>query len=427
MAKCDNDYFSMLHLNIRSAVKNLDKFSSYIMGLNHVFPLIGLSETWFKDINKDCYGLDGYKAEHTCRTIRTGGGVSVYIKENIEYFRRTDLSTSNRVMESVFIELEKDQFGKKSNIIVGVIYRPPDTDINEFNELMLNTLSFIHLEKKSVYLMGDFNINLLNADKHVATQDFTDMMFSQSFLPHITKPTRITSRSATLIDNIFTNHLPQNEHVLTGILYNDVSDHLPVFYIDFCNVAQKMKTTFKKRIYSTENISKFKSALQETDWDEVMSMNDAQQAYSHFHNVYTELYDTNFPLKEFKIGYKTRKPWLSEGLKKQINIKNRLYRGGTKSNDPEHELLYKRFRNKVNSLIFKAEKDHYEQLLKNHQNDLKKSWKILKEVINKKKPSSSTSKFMINNQLSADKNKIANGFNNFFINVGPTLAKIITL
>ena len=113
MAKCDNDYFSMLHLNIRSAVKNLDNFSSYIMGLNHVFPLIGLSETWFKDINKDCYGLDGYKAEHTCRSIRTGGGVSVFIKENIEYFRRTDLSTSNRVMESVFIELEKDQFGKK--------------------------------------------------------------------------------------------------------------------------------------------------------------------------------------------------------------------------------------------------------------------------------------------------------------------------
>ena len=50
---------------------------------------------------------------------------------------------------------------------------------------------------------------------------------------------------------------------------------------------------------------------------------------------------------------------------------------------------------------------------------------LLKEVINKKKTSSSCSKFYINNQLSSDKNKIADGFNKFFINIGPTLAKDI--
>ena len=35
----------------------------------------------------------------------------------------------NKNIESLFIEIDKKQFGKQHNIIVGVIYRPPDTDI----------------------------------------------------------------------------------------------------------------------------------------------------------------------------------------------------------------------------------------------------------------------------------------------------------
>ena len=423
--KTAENCLSILHLNIRSAVKNLDNFSTYMEGLNHAFPLIGLSETWFRPANKDCYGIDGYKAEHNCRPVRTGGGVSIYIKENIEYSPRNDLCQNNKNIESLYIEIDKEQFGKDKNIVVGVIYRPPDTDIKEFNKIMSESLLSLHAERKLVYLMGDFNINLLNADKHANTQDFVDLMFSQSFIPYITKPTRVTSRSATLIDNIFTNDIVDNEYVFSGLLYNDVSDHFPVFYIDYSCCSQKPTPSVKRRIYSEDNISKFNSALSVRDWDDIMSMNDAQQAYTHFHNVYSDLYNTCFPLKEIKSGYKTRKPWLSEGMKKQIKIKNRLYRRYKKTNNSDHEVLYKRFKNKLNGNLIKAEKEHYEKLFNANQNNLKKSWRILKEVINKKKISSSCSKFYINNQLCNDKNKIADGFNNFFINIGPTLARDI--
>ena len=59
---------------------------------------------------------------------------------------------------------------------------------------------------KCVYIMGDFYINLLNDDVHGPTGDFVDIFTSYSMYPSITKPTRITSTSATLIDNIFTNN-----------------------------------------------------------------------------------------------------------------------------------------------------------------------------------------------------------------------------
>ena len=53
--------------------------------------------------------------------------------------------------------------------------------------------------------MGDFNINLLNCDHHMETHDYVDTMFSNSLIPQITKPTRITPTTATLIYNIYSN------------------------------------------------------------------------------------------------------------------------------------------------------------------------------------------------------------------------------
>ena len=53
--------------------------------------------------------------------------------------------------------------------------------------------------------MGDYNINLLKVESHSLTADFNDLMYSYGLIPLITRPTRVTENSATLIDNIFTN------------------------------------------------------------------------------------------------------------------------------------------------------------------------------------------------------------------------------
>ena len=75
--------------------------------------------------------------------------------------------------------------------------------------------------------MGDFNLDLLHYDQHAFTQEFMDSLFSCMFIPLINRPTRLTSHSATLIDNIFTNYPSQN--TANGIILNGMSDHLPIF------------------------------------------------------------------------------------------------------------------------------------------------------------------------------------------------------
>ena len=75
--------------------------------------------------------------------------------------------------------------------------------------------------------MGDFNLDLLNTDLHSATNEFINALFSHFLYPLISRPTRLTSYSATLIDNIFTNNISASGD--NGLIINDLSDHLPIF------------------------------------------------------------------------------------------------------------------------------------------------------------------------------------------------------
>ena len=75
-------------------------------------------------------------------------------------------------------------------------------DVSDFNKNYLNT--FLHKlskENKQVFPIGGFNINLLNYNDHQPTNEFLDSLASNSFIPYILQPTRITSHSKTLIDN----------------------------------------------------------------------------------------------------------------------------------------------------------------------------------------------------------------------------------
>ena len=128
-------------------------------------------------------------------------------------------------MESGFIELINTH---TTNVLIGVVYKPPSASYDHFSEHINGILENISNENKKCYLMGDFNINLLQYDTNNTVQNFIDMLSSQSFYPNINKPTRITESSATLIDNILTNDL--HNHT-AGVLISDISDHLPVFLI----------------------------------------------------------------------------------------------------------------------------------------------------------------------------------------------------
>ena len=74
------------------------------------------------------------------RTNRKGGGVSLFIKENFNFARRTELDIFEPDIESVFIELDKSDLSSQKNVLIGVIYRPPDRNLDRFLDYMNSIL-----------------------------------------------------------------------------------------------------------------------------------------------------------------------------------------------------------------------------------------------------------------------------------------------
>ena len=153
--------FSLLHLNIRSLQRNVDRLTDLLANLDLQFSVIGISETWLSE-SSHSVDIDGFNFIQKNRPNRPGGGVGLYISSDLKFKFRADLSFDDiDVAESLFIEIVRP-LGK--NIVVGVIYRPPNQNVNEFltknNELL--HVGKISRENKICYLMGDFNLNLMN-------------------------------------------------------------------------------------------------------------------------------------------------------------------------------------------------------------------------------------------------------------------------
>ena len=166
----------------------------------------------------------------------------LYVANHLSYKCRNDLNIYKKnESESTFIEIGNP---KKSNIIVGIKYRHPSMDLNDFNSNYLNNIS---KKQKSIFLLRDFNANLLNYIEHNLTDEFLDSLASNSFIPLILQPIRITSHSNTLIDNIFSNIIDPD--IISGNLTATISDHLPQFAI-IPNMFEN--TSNKSNIYERE-------------------------------------------------------------------------------------------------------------------------------------------------------------------------------
>ena len=147
--------------------------------------------------------------------------------------------------------------------------------------------------------MGDFNIDLLKYNQCNFSNQLFNQFSSSGFMQIIIKPTRITRSTATLIDNIFTTNLQQNEH-LNGVILNDISDHLPIFSITDFETLQRNNTIdyFTSRIITNPSIEAFASKLQSYDWQSILTLHDPTESLNAFYNGFYDLYDKYFPVKK---------------------------------------------------------------------------------------------------------------------------------
>ena len=347
---------SFLHANILSLKANRVMFESFINDLQRKFSIIGLTETWLTPVNADLHTLPGYCHVYRCRQGRQGGGVSLFISNNLPFIVRQDLTVLTEQVEQLFIEIDKSALHVKKNVIIGIIYRPPDKDPLLFNDIAQTALAKIDKENKFGYLLGDFNLDLLKSEIHNPTLDFLNSLFSYSFWPLITRPTRMISSSATLIDNIFSNNTALKMSCVNGIVINDITDHFPIFHI--CKdiaINEEEKIIFKRNFTHKAQLL-FTSLLQDVDWGCILNESDTNKAYAMSVHVYSDIYNKAFPKTRAKIKYYHRKPWLTEVLKNSIRQENKLFKLSKKYPVADWIVKYKTYRSTLNKLLKRGEK-----------------------------------------------------------------------
>ena len=121
-------------------------------------------------------------------------------------------------------------------------------------------------------------------------------------------------------------------------------------------------------------MDKFNSLISNQNWTSVTNDEDTQSAFTNFHSIFMTDYKNSFPFKPIPAPYKSKLPWLSQGLKKAIAIKKRLYRKQLKLHTPANITSYKIYRNKLTHLLRTAERNHYQSLLELNKSNLRKSW-----------------------------------------------------
>ena len=188
--------------------------------------MILLSKTW---LNKSSpkISLPGYNTYNVHRTQKKGGGVSILVSSVIKSCCKTvNIQLNTTELCLVEIKLEHNQ----KNKVVGSLYRPPNTSCVEFVSEYESLINHLKHADTHLILGMDHNSDLLKASVHNSTQHFLEVNLGNGLYPCITKPTRLTSTSATLIDNIFIDCKLLGRHS-SRIKVDDISDHIPTVLV----------------------------------------------------------------------------------------------------------------------------------------------------------------------------------------------------
>ena len=404
-----NKYFFIIHQNIRSFNCNIDEFILYIHNLVVKPDVIILSETWFNCDN--FHGLNGYSAYHTYRRDRGGGGISVFVKVSLTSNHLPELSIMNSEIETcaVKVSLENNEMLN----IVGV-YRPPSSNIEIFCNFIRDEILNCFTSNELVLLGGDLNINLADYN---SSHYLSDAMQSNTFIPLISIPTRVTETSSTIIDHFWSNML---SNTISGVFLNELSDHFTIFT---CFIRPKLKNNciaVKFRDHSQEHLLALRNeALTVFETFHVYQNMNVNVRTSIFMNLLWTMYNKHCPVRQKTFPEsKNKKPWLDSDLIKLCKMKHDMYRDYKRGIVSFGE--YKYFKNNLLILIRKCKFLYYSEIFHKAKGDMKQTWRNVNNLIGNNRRNVVTEVVYNNNKVTSAK-EISELFNNYFGTIASNL------
>lgn len=410
--------FKIACLNITSLPKHIDELRVFLSEL--WFDVFAVNETRLHEtISDDEVHIEGYDIVRRDRPIsgRNGGGVCFYVRSDINFVVRRDLSSTE--LEILSIEIRKP---RTKPFIVSTWYRPPNSPIALFSHLE-TFVSRLDTENIEHILLGDLNCNVF-AENDPNTSALMNITTVYGLDQLIKSPTRVTSHSSTLIDLIFSSNL--NNIVCSGVSHIGISDHSLVYA--YRKIAQPPPCSGPNHIsfrnFKHFDTANFRSDIQHQQWDMADHNNNPDDMWSQWRKLFSAVCDKHAPLKT-KRTRALRSPWINSEIKKRMRQRDRLKAKAIKTKDPKLWDAFKKARNQVNNEVKETKKAYYNNSFHVNSNNSKKTWQAINELTGRKSNKSTINSLVVDDETINDPKKICNNFNSFFAEIGPQLAKNI--
>ena len=280
-------------------------------------------------------------------------------------------------------------------------------------------------------MVGDYNIDLLKYGSQAHVAEYVDHFVSNGFKFRLLLPTRVTHTSASLIDHVIDNLSSQTQtsRVICTQLYgaSGFTDHFPTYTI----VKRSLPPTLPpghitRRRVNNITLHRFRNTLRDVDFSSCFH-DDPDDAFNSLMEVIKTAYVSSFPLHTKKQErYEICKDnFMTAGLLKSCKTKDKMLKNLCKNKvgiNSRARIKFKTYRNTLTTLIRKRKKNHFDAEFKKHKNDMKATISTINSLLNKSndKHSITSSKIKINGALSDDNESIAEAFNKFFAEVGPS-------
>ena len=350
------------HLNTVSIPKRRDELERIIK----LFQIFGVSETNFKSNTPQCLiDFEGFNFYGSNRNKGKCGGVGLYISNEIKT-KRIHFNYKQPQPEMVFVECTF----RNTAILVGVIYKSPSISYKKYEEIS-EIIATITTKYSNVILLGDYNINFAKPDLP-ETKFFNKEIVEPFGLKQIvTKPTRITDKSKTLIDLILVNNptMVKNTDVID---LAGASDHCLVF-LSYSVKRPKFKPkTIMRRDFRNFSECKFNEDIDNVPWGNVNVFENNNELFQSenndertpltilnnkvtaFENKFLDICNKHAPLKEVKIKKPVNPSWMSDDILQKMDSRDLFKKYFNLTNDIYYFNKFKEMKNIVTHAIRRA-------------------------------------------------------------------------
>lgn len=413
----NNVNFKIIHNNIRSINKNINEFRCYLEQFSENMECMVLTETFqIHDIN--VFNIPGYNIIYNYGSINQNDGTVIYLKSDLEYNHETVTFTNGNKLILLKVKFQQ----KDIHILAG--YRSPSTDPLQFVADLKGCLSLNNVNKVEYFLfIGDMNIDILEKEGDECVSEYLNTLSEFNFVSTINDFTRVVENSKSCIDHIFVRSKGDLDCLLPFVIKTKLTDHYIVLAQIVIPRTKNVNVIQSSKKYKNVDFKKIAAHMNNSDFSEIYNVGNIESGFKKLLTLIVE----NIEKHTFYISKprKKRKNWITNGIIKSINVRDKMYHQLQARFDANLKVRYIKYRNYLNNLIKVTKANYYKQKIKCNSDNNKTLWETVKELTSSRKSQRNIRHINQDGKI-IDSNKLmAEIFNNHYATIGEKLANKI--